>query len=114
MEHILQFGISIDDEAIRRNIEASAIENLSKKLTQDIEGALGVGTNIYGGGKYCKSDSKLVDVVNDAINKVIEDNKDYILNRVINEVSGKLARSKTFKENLLAATKHNSSDEKEK
>lgn len=113
MEHILQFGIAIDDEAIRRNIEASAIENLSKKLTQDIEGALGVGTNIYGGGKYCTSDSKLVDIVNDTINKVIEDNKDYILNRVIDEVSGKLARSKTFKENLLAVAEH-TSNEKEK
>lgn len=40
MEHILQFAIGIDDEAIRRRVEESAYKDVVKALTDDAVSAL--------------------------------------------------------------------------
>ena len=36
MEHILQFGISIDDETIKKSVEKAATRNLAEQISSEI------------------------------------------------------------------------------
>lgn len=40
MEHIVQFAIGIDDEAIKKNLEKSAVKQITKNIQADVETAM--------------------------------------------------------------------------
>lgn len=100
MHHVIELGISIDDNEIKEEIKNEASRQLSEDLIKDIEKALGVKKGYYDSA-YCDDDSELVSIVNEIIQKVCEDNKDQIIDKVIANVSDKLVRSKAFKSQLL-------------
>lgn len=94
MEHILQFGINIDDDAIVKAITAKAekmvIDELVERTKKDID------ETIYSKGYY--RDRDLRDWVKDEFIKFLETNKDDIISRASEKLADKLFRTKQVKE----------------
>lgn len=89
MEHIVQFGINIDDDVIRAVIEKQATEEVLDDIKIDIERSI-VG---YHGG--------LSNMVEDIINRIVEDRKDEIIEKASVLVADSIKRSKKYR-NMLA------------
>lgn len=89
MEHILQFGISIDDEAIKKNIEKSATDKLANEIINDARDAL---FERWGGG--------FTETGKSVVREFLKDHEDEILQGAIKEVTNTLKRSKKYREAL--------------
>lgn len=96
MEHIVQFGISIDDEAIKKKVEDGLYNDIYKHFVKDATSAL----NLDG---YWKKDS-YKELVSEAVKQLVEENRDEIIKTAITELVDKTSRSKAFKEALKAAS----------
>lgn len=99
MEHIVQFGIGIDDEAIRKIImekaEKSIVEDLKKQIRTEIIREIFVcDTDWY--GKERKID--LQDWVKDLVAKTLKDNKEQIIKMASDKLADKMSRTKAIKE----------------
>lgn len=88
MEHIVQFGISIDDEAIRQSVEQSAKNKVVSELKSEIK------------SKLITSWGDLSPIAKDIITEVLEDNKDEILQKASAMVADSMKRSKKYREAL--------------
>ena len=100
MEHIVQFGIGIDDDAIReivmKKAEKSITQDLMKQIRTDIDKQIFViDTGWY--GNDCKRVG-LQDWVNDLVVKLLEDHKTEIIERASEKLADKMSRTKAFKE----------------
>ena len=100
MEHIVQFGIGIDDEAIRKIVmekaEKSILDDMKKQIRTDIDNQIFVIDR----GRYgndCKRVG-LQDWVNDLVVKLLEDHKTEIIERASEKLADKMSRTKAFKE----------------
>lgn len=92
MEHIIQFGVTIDDDAIRKNVESKALDAVVAQIVNEMKSNM--PKDNYGYGK--KIDWYRVS--GDAISKFIEDNKDEILKIMSNELVERVCRSKAYRE----------------
>lgn len=100
MEHILQFAISIDDEAIESRIEEKAVEKLSNELLEGIKKSFGVQKS-WRGDNY--ADSQIMDIMTDTINKICKEHEDEIVRNATRIAAEKLTRTKSFKEKVSAS-----------
>ena len=100
MEHIVQFGIGIDDEAIRKIVmekaEKSILNDLKKEIRTDIDNQIFVIDRGWSGKDYKKVD--LQDWVKDLVVKLLEDHKTEIIERASERLADKMSRTKAFKE----------------
>ena len=100
MEHIVQFGIGIDDEAIRKIImekaEKSILDDLKKQIRTDIDNQIFVIDRGWYGKDYKKVD--LQDWVKDLVVKTLEDHKTEIIERASERLADKMSRTKVIKE----------------
>ena len=94
MEHIVQFAIGIDDEAIRNRVTDSAEKQITESIKKDVEGNI-----------FCKEwNSNNVDKnnpkewVKDMVKEVIEANKDQIIEAAVVELAKNMAKTKAVKE----------------
>lgn len=94
MEHIVQFAIGIDDEAIRNRVTESAEKQITESIKRDVEGTI-----------FCKEwHSNNVDKnnpkewVKDMVKDVIEANKDQIIEAAVVELAKNMAKTKAVKE----------------
>ena len=100
MEHIVQFGIGIDDEAIRKIImekaEKSILDDLKKQIRTDIDNQIFVIDR----GWYDKDYKRvgLQDWVNNLVVKLLEDHKTEIIERAYEKLADKMSRTKVIKE----------------
>lgn len=101
MEHILQFGISIDDDAIKRNIESSATRKLADELIKDSKALF---FNKWGDG-FSESGREI-------IMKFLNDNKDEIIERASKDVASSMKRSKKYREALASIVEDDTDDRK--
>lgn len=88
MEHIIQFGINLDDNAIRQSIVAQAAEECRKSI------------NELKGGYYSKDGVREI-VKYEAsiqINRLIKENSEEIISRAVKDVANSLTRTKAFRE----------------
>ena len=90
MEHIIQFGITIDDDAIKKNIERSAETKLVEDLKRDIR------DTVFGG----KWSSGLSYKVEDVIRETVTQYKDEIIKNATDQLVESMKRSKKYKEAL--------------
>ena len=91
MEHIIQFGITIDDDAIKKNVEASALNATVKMLTDELKASL---PKTYG---------RSVDwnrVAYNCVEEFIEQNKAEIMDLAANKLVEKVYRTKAWKERV--------------
>lgn len=95
MEHILQFGINIDDDAIVKAITAKAekmvIDELRGRVEKNIDEA------IYNKGYYYKGD-ELKTWVKDEFVNFLESHKDDIISKASEKLANKLSRTRQVKE----------------
>ena len=89
MEHILQFGISIDDEAIKKNIEKSATDKLADEMLKNIRDEF---FERWGGG--------FTETGKSVVREFLKEHEDEILQGAITEVTNTLKRSKKYREAL--------------
>lgn len=75
MEHIVQFGISIDDDKIKKTIEDNVMKQVSGAIKNDCIKAL-VGRKDASNYDYTQ---KIREMINDNIQRFFEDNKDKII-----------------------------------
>lgn len=102
MEHIVQFGINIDDNAIKNAV----IANAEKKIIDDLEKAI---ANEFFERPYRSSfdrNSNFSDTfglkrwAKDVFKEFLEDNKEVIINKAIKELVSNMSRTKVVKEKL--------------
>ena len=88
MEHILQFGISIDDKKIKSSVEDAAV----KQLVQDLREQIFV-TNRWNGDI-----NGLNTLTEDIVKDVFAEHKDEIIRMAAELVAESMKRTKKYKE----------------
>lgn len=98
MEHIVQFAIGIDDNAIVKNVS----ENAEKEIINDLKQK--VANRIFQRNYYSKNADPdrdpLTDFTKGIITFVIEDNKDVIIEKAAEHLAERLSKTKKGKEIL--------------
>lgn len=96
MEHILQFGVNIDDDAIVRTITAKAeniiIDSIKRRAEKNIDEV------IYNKGYRYNDSDKLRPWIQDEFIKFLESHKDDIIERASEKLADKMIRTKQVKE----------------
>jgi len=90
MEHILQFGISIDDEGIKSSVEDAAVKQLAQDLREQIFVTNRWNGNING----------LNTLTKDIVKDVFAEHKDEIIRMAAELVAESMKHSKAYKEKL--------------
>lgn len=98
MEHIIQMAISIEDEKIVKKIEETAESQIIQTLTDRVEDVISEKRGWYGSKE--RDYAPLKNMVSEQIEKILQENKDFILSEASKILAEKLARSKTGKEIL--------------
>lgn len=98
MEHIVQFAIGIDDEVIRKRIEESAYDDVINKLMEDAKDNLPKDKSVWG-----KKPTNWRYLVDDALDRFIEKNRDEIINAAAEKLCDSYKRTKVFKEKMADA-----------
>lgn len=96
MEHIVQFGIGIDDEGIRKRIEAAAEQQILREIELDAKRA------IYKQNPYRRDDFTNIPTsyFDEKITGFLEAHKDEIIEAASKQLAERLVRSKKVKEML--------------
>lgn len=94
MEHILQFAIGIDDEAICRRVEESAYKDVVKALTNEAKSAL---PKRYGGSVDWRN------LVDDAVLDLMAEHKDEIVAAAADRLYESMRRTKAVREAIEKA-----------
>lgn len=90
MEHIIQFGVNIDDNAIENAVIASATKAIIEKVEESSR------RGWYG------QETKLESIMRSEVKRVIEENKDEILNKAIRDLVRNMSRTKAVKDAVNA------------
>lgn len=93
MEHIVQFAIGIDDDGIRKRIEASAEKQITENIERQVRDQL---FEAYY-GLHADENSPLSDYSKRLIENFLEKHKDEMLEKAATYLAEKLARSKAGK-----------------
>ena len=96
MEHIVQFAIGIDDEAITKTVKESAERQIIEAIRKDVERIIFSGSPFSYKNEVDKNNPK--EWVIDMVRSVIEDNKDQIIEGAISELAKNMAKTKAVKE----------------
>ena len=93
MEHIIQFGIAIDDELITRRVLEKAEKEIIKQLGDGVAGEL------FGRDSFGRVDKSYVaDWVHKKVDRFMEDNKAEIVEMAAERLADKLSKTKAVKE----------------
>lgn len=101
MEHIVQFGITIDDDAIRRNIETNAMNAVVDSITREIKANLPKRFGVTDWQRVCY----------DSISHFIEENKAEIMQEMTKALIEKVGRTKAYKEAVEAGLNGGSNEQ---
>lgn len=88
MEHIVQFGINIDDDAIRDLVVRDAKKQIIAELTKDVQRELGIT-----GNRYSRSD-----VADEIADEIMERCREDIVHETVERLAGTLPRRKWFRD----------------
>lgn len=97
MEHIVQFAIGIDDEAIRQRVINCGYDDVVKQLMIEAKREMRVDSRYY-------SRDSWKDIVNDALHDYFDENKDLIINLAAEKLADSYKRTKAFKETMTKKT----------
>lgn len=99
MEHIVQFAIGIDDEAIRKRVIESAYNDVVKQLMDEAKKEVGLA------GRVFDHKANWNNLIDQALRNYLEENKEIVIDRAANKLAESYKRSKTFKEKMADAIK---------
>lgn len=94
MEHIVQFGITIDDDAIKRNLESIAAREITKELKEQIFNYNSWNDRTIGLSGYAEQ----------LVRDFFIEYKDTIIEEAAKIVADSIKRSKKYKEALAKVT----------
>ena len=97
MEHIVQFAVGIDDEAIKKKIEEHAVEHIEKELKRDIANKI-FRTTYYGKTYADPTVSPLSEFSAEIVKDVMATYKDEIIQRAAELLADSYKRTKAWKE----------------
>ena len=96
-EHIVQIGVCVDDDAIAKGVQQSAEKEVIKMICEKVESVICAKYG-YSYSRVNKDDlSPLRHIVEQKVDEVINDNKQFILDNASKILADKLARSKAGK-----------------
>lgn len=98
MEHIVQFGISIDDKIIKKRLEENAYEDIIKHLVEDAENGLKKTGPFYNADQI-----DWTYYVNEAIDRMVDANRDQIIERAAELLKDSYVRTKAYRETMKNA-----------
>lgn len=93
MEHVVQFGINIDDDAISQAVVNEATKQIVAELKKQMF------TRSYYDNKYHDLSKAACNTIQDWL----EDHKDEIINKTVDELVDILKNRKAFKDKLAEA-----------
>jgi len=99
MEHIVQFGINIDDDVIKKNIERNVQNQVVNIIKQDCMKEL-IGKKECSNWEYTK---KIESLITDTTNQFLETYKSEIIDIAANKLVDRLAKTKAVKD-MVAST----------
>ena len=94
MEHIVQFAIGIDDEAIRKRVKESAYNDIIGKLVKEAKKDLGLE------GSYFSPRVTWKTIVEDALHDYFDENKELIIDLAASKLADSYKRTKAYKEKM--------------
>lgn len=103
MEHIVQFAIGIDDEAITKKINETAEQQIIAQIKKDVEGVLFSKNPGFYNESIDKDNPKgwlIAEVQN-----VIVANKDLIIDKAVQELAKNMMKTKAVKEAMAEMMK---------
>ena len=96
MEHIVQFAVGIDDEAIKKQVEEHAVENIKKELKRDI------ANKIFRSDYYKGNADPTIDPLSEFSAEIVKDvmatYKDEIIQCAAELLADSYKRTKAWKE----------------
>lgn len=96
-EHIVQIGVCVDDDAIARGVQQSAEKEVIKMICEKVESVI-CGKYGYSYSRINKDDlTPLRNIVEQKVDEIINENKQYILDSASKILADRLARSKAGK-----------------
>lgn len=98
MEHIVQFAVSIDDNAITKRVEEMAEREIIAQLKTEVANAIFGPRYTYGGST--DPGKVFMPLVKEVIGNFLEENKDVILDNASKMLATRLVRTKMAKELL--------------
>lgn len=99
MEHIVQFAIGIDDNAIVKKVSENAEKEIINDLKQQVANRIFESRSYYNKNVDPKTDP-LSYFAKELVSSVIEDNKDAIIEKAAKHLADRLANTKKGKEIL--------------
>lgn len=97
MEHIIQFGITIDDDAIKRNIEESATKIVVTELKNAVIAQIFDTTNTWSRSRSLSATAQKI------IKDAFLEHQDEIIKEATAQLVDSMRRSKKYKEALANA-----------
>lgn len=102
MEHILQFGVNIDDDAIvktvTKNVEAQVMGELKSRIKESVDSVM-----YYRG--YGRNFDNMMPWVRDEFVNFLENNKSEIISQACDKLVSNLSRTKMVREAVNNALK---------
>lgn len=103
MEHIVQFGIGIDDDAIVKRVS----ENAERQIIYDLEKKVAKAVFKYGDYYYDRDDIKGVQPQFEKMFKAfLDEHKDEIIELAVKQLTDKLSRTKAVKEAVVESIRN--------
>ena len=97
MEHIVQFAIGIDDDAIRKRVIESAYNDVVKQLMDEAKRETKLSHPSY----YQRQTWS--DILDNALQKYVEENKETVIELAATKLAESYKRSKAYKEAMSKA-----------
>ena len=94
MEHIVQFGITIDDNMIAKRIEENAVKQITNSFRNDVMKEI---TGNKDATKY-EYANKIKSMVEESVQSFLESNRDEIIEETSKKLADKLARAKIVRD----------------
>ena len=94
MEHVVQFGINIDDEAIKKAIERNVMMQVAGQIKGDVMKSIT-------GKKECTNyeyTTRLNQIVQETTSEFLETNRDEIIEATACKLTERLMKTKTVKD----------------
>ena len=98
MERIIQFGINIDEEQIKKTIEKNAMQQVVATFRNDVI------KEMTGKHNYTKSEysTKMWNAINEQIKMFLDVNKEEIINITSDKLAEKLSKTKKVKDMITS------------
>ena len=93
MEHIVQFAIDIDDDAIKKRVVEAAYNDICKELLTEAKKELRLDSRYY-------TKATWTEIVNEALHNYFDEHKDLIIELAATKLATSYRNSKAFKETM--------------